>query len=428
MSHDDSHALRSYFLGLEMHGIKLGLSNIEQLLEAAGQPQRLFPAVHVAGTNGKGSVLAFLDAMLRAAGVHTGRFTSPHLMDVTERFLVDAKPIFSADLDVHIAFFRNAALAAGFSPTFFEMCTAIAFRHFAESRVEAGLIETGMGGRLDSTNVILPVATAITNIAFDHTAYLGNTLDKIAFEKAGILKPGVPVALTECQPGLCETILERAKAVDAPVMLLGRDFTYSVSGDPWKPSFSYDSGSLHLQDTPLALPGKHQGSNAAAATALACLLQPTFPNLNEAAIRHGLSSARWPCRNERVLEDPPVYMDVAHNAAGAAEVAQQYRNCVTVLSVSSDKDAAGIIRAISTASFTLILTAFTGGRSLPVERLSEAAAGHPHRIVPHLSDAIEEGLRLADAEHPLLITGSIYAAGEARRLLIERHGAAPLLF
>jgi dihydrofolate synthase/folylpolyglutamate synthase len=236
------------------------------------------------------------------------------------------------------------------------------------------------------------------------------------------------VAVTECQPVSCETILKRADAVGAPVLLLGRDFTYSISGDPWQPRFSYDSNSLHLQEVPLGLAGRHQGINAAAATALACLLQPAYPNLNEAAIHDGLSAARWPCRNERVLDSPPVYMDVAHNAAGAAEVAQQYRDCVTILSVSSDKDAAGIIRAVGPVSSLLILTSFAGVRSLPVERLSAAAAGHPHRVVPHLADAIEEGLRLADADHPLLITGSIYAAGEARKVLIERYGAAPVTF
>jgi dihydrofolate synthase/folylpolyglutamate synthase len=183
-----------------------------------------------------------------------------------------------------------------------------------------------------------------------------------------------------------------------------------------------------LKEVPLGLAGRHQGSNAAVATTLATLLRPTIPALDEKAIREGLSATRWPCRNERVLDTPPVYMDVAHNAAGAAEVAEQYQNCVTVLSVSSDKDAAGIIRAIATASSTLILTCFSGGRSLSTARLTEAAADHDYYVVPHLAEAIEEGLRLASPEHPLLITGSIYAAGEARRLLIEKHGAAPLAF
>jgi dihydrofolate synthase/folylpolyglutamate synthase len=163
-----------YLYSLELHGIKLGLDNITKLLAAAGDPHRAYPTLHVAGTNGKGSVVAMLDAIFRAAGYRTGRFTSPHLISVRERFLVNCEPISDASLDCHIEFFREIGESGAVSPTFFELCTAVAFREFAQRNVDIGIIEVGMGGRFDSTNVVSPVVSVITNIALEHTKYQGD--------------------------------------------------------------------------------------------------------------------------------------------------------------------------------------------------------------------------------------------------------------
>lgn len=418
-----------YLFGLELHGVKLGLSNITHLLSRADNPHHIYPTVHVAGTNGKGSVVALLDTMLRAAGYTTGRFTSPHLCDIRERFLVGGRLIPEDELDENITFFRDIAHSMAQSPTFFEINTAIAFRHFAQRPVDIALIEVGMGGRFDSTNVITPAAAAITTIALEHTRFLGNTLESIAFEKAGIIKSDVPLILTETQPGPRKVILDRAKALESPVTLLDRDFHFQLTGPSAKHQFSYQGARLSLGPVPLGLPGAYQGRNAAAATALAEALQPAFPALDHQSITQGLATALWPCRLERILDDPPVILDVAHNAAGARELAAVLEpQSIIILAVSADKDAAAILQTLAPKAATLILTEFTGTRALPLDALCQAAGPHPYRRAATLQEAIADGMALAAADHPLIIAGSLYAAGEARTILTNQYQARPLRF
>lgn len=419
---------REYLYGLELHGIKLGLDNISRLLEPAGEPQHRYPTIHIAGTNGKGSVAAMVDAMLQAAGYSTGRFTSPHLIELSERFLHNSTPITADELDAGVAFFRPIAQGMAPPPTFFEFVTAIAFRWFGQKDVDVGVIEVGMGGRFDSTNVVLPEVCAITNIDLEHTKYLGDTLEKIAFEKAGIIKPKIPVVVSESNRSPRDVILERARVLNSPVRLAGRDFTYGVSGPPFAQHFRYESATLRLGPTALGLSGSYQGENAATAVALAEILGRRFPNLTEKAIAAGLRDARWPCRLERVLDRPPVIIDVAHNAAGARKLAQELPPCVVILAVSSDKDAAAMAGAFASVARHLILSEFSGRRALPAHDLSSALRGFAHQVISPLSDAIEAGLALANESLPLVITGSIFTAGEARSLLIQSKGAAPLRF
>lgn len=423
-----SEALRDYLYGLTLHGIKLGLENIEYLLEGAGNPERRYPCVHVGGTNGKGSVLAFLHAMLQAAGHRAGRFTSPHIMDLAERFQVNGMLIPPEDLDENIAFVQHVAQGLPYPPTFFEACTAIAFRWFAQREVELGLIEVGMGGRLDSTNVIRPLAGAITNIDLEHTQYLGDTLEAIAFEKAGILKADVPFVVTEERPGPLGVIERRAQEAGARLMRPKRDFTFEIHGPPWAQRFTYNSAALSLHDVPLGLAGMHQGINAAAAVTLAEMCWETFRGLDERSIAQGLATASWPCRMERVLEAPPVIIDVAHNVAGAKRLVEAFEECVTILAVASDKNASGMIEVLAPISPTLILSVFDGKRALPLEDICAAAGNWPHLIAPDLGAAIRIGLERATNNRPLLITGSIYTAGEARRILVEHYSAPPLHF
>ncbi len=420
--------LREYLFSLTLHGVKLGLQNIRILLDAAGNPQDRYPTVHVAGTNGKGSVTAMVQAMLRAAGLRVGRFTSPHIMDLRERFQVGAVPISEEHLIEHIAYFRVLAERVNPPPTFFEMNTAIAFRHFEAARVDVAVIEVGMGGRLDSTNVITPAAAAITNIDLEHTQYLGDTLELIAAEKAGVVKPGVPLVVGETRPGPLAVILNRAAECAAPVSLLGRDFTYRLHGDPWRQRLDYCGTRLRFHDAPLGLAGVYQGENAAIAVALAEALQAQFPMLDEYAVREGLAAARWPCRMERVLENPPVIIDAAHNVAGARKLAESVGRCVIILAVASDKDARGMLAQLAPNTTGLILTAFSDKRALPLDALHELAADCPHECAPDLKTAIARGMAMASATSPLLIAGSIYTAGEARKILMDAYGAPPLLF
>ncbi len=472
---------RAFLAGLEMHGVKLGLDNITHLLGAAGNPHNGFPAIHVAGTNGKGSVLAFLDAMLTAAGYSTGRFTSPHLVELSERFMFGGRPIGERELDEHIAYFQHIAEAMTPPPTYFELVTAVAFRALQARGVDAGLVEVGMGGRFDSTNVLRPIVTAVTNIDLEHTKYLGDTLAKIAFEKAGILKPGIPAVVSEEKPEAQQVILERAAQVGAPARLINRDFRYwmdeaaagqlsllskeepgerhaaqqglplqgtsggchaTQQGPPLKGDsggcsfldtdphrlFSCEAGAWRIGPVRLGLAGGYQAENAATAVALAELLHRQFPRLTPESAAQGLQNARWPCRLERVLAEPPVYIDVAHNAAGAARLSKELPPCIVVLAVSSDKNAAAMIDALSPITRELILTEFTGSRALPLDRLREAAGRRAYRWEPSLPHALTAGMKLASPDCPLLVTGSIFCAGEARQLLVQSHHAAPLAF
>ncbi len=421
-------AARQYLFDLTLHGIKLGLDNIQALVHAAGDPHLAVPTIHVGGTIGKGSVCAMTAAMLQSAGYRVGRFTSPHLIDVSERFLVDGEPIAEEDLEENIAFFREAAAAIGRVPTFFEMTTAIAFRYFAREKVDAAIIEVGMGGRFDSTNVVSPVATAITNIDLDHTAYLGDTLAKIAFEKAGIIKPGVPCVTAERRPEAFDVFAARADEKGAPLLQLGRDFRAETSGSPWAQRLRFSSGILRLEDVPLALPGRYQSENAAVAAALASQLVGAFPLLNATHIAKGLAAASWPCRLERVLDAPPVYIDVAHNGAGARRLAELFEQCVIVFAASSDKDRDEMLAALQPCARHLILTEFDGKRSTPASELAALLQAGAYEIHTPIVAAITRGLELATPVCPLLITGSIYAAGEAREYLIRAHRAKPLRF
>ena len=419
---------REYLFGLMLHGVKLGLANIQYLLAQDGNPHLCYPTVHVAGTNGKGSTVAMLDAMLRAAGYRTGRFTSPHLIDVTERFQVDGAPTSDAALDAAILRFRELSAAMDHTSTFFEMNTAIAFHLFAQAKVEVGLIEVGMGGRLDSTNVVMPEATAVTSIALEHTQYLGDTLEKIAHEKAGIIKPGVPVVVGEEKPGPREVILARAAETGSEALVLGRDFQYTLGGSSWQPTFAYESEELTLGPVPLGLVGPYQGANAAVATTLARLMRHTFPRLDNEAIAAGLEQVRWPCRLERVLETPPVIVDTTHTVAGAAYLRQVFDHAITVLTVCSDKPARDIIAELAPFTDQFVLTRFAGKRAMALDDLRAAAEPHPTVCIDGMRAAIEEGMKLAGPNRPLLITGSVFAAGEARHLLATHFGVEPLRF
>ena len=419
---------RAYLYSLMMHGIKLGLENIQLLLDAAGHPETRYPTVHVSGTNGKGSVVAFLGAMLRESGYRVGTFTSPHLIDLEERFQINGQPATPARVDELIQYFQRAAGQPPRPPTFFELNTAMAFRFFELENVEIALIEVGMGGRFDSTNVIVPRACAVTSVDLEHTQFLGDSLEKIAFEKAGIIKPGVPVVIGETKPGPRAVLVARAAECASSAQLIGEAFDFRLSGTPLQPLFEYASGSLHIGPLPLPLIGPYQGANAAIAVRLAEMLQPEFTRLDADVLARGLSAARWPCRLERVLDAPPVIVDATHTPAGARYLRDVFDACTVVLSLASDKDARGILEAIAPLARHLILTEFEGKRAMPVEQLAAAAHGMAYETAPSIEAAIAKGVRLASDASPLLVTGSVFAAGETRRILCQQFGAPPLRF
>jgi dihydrofolate synthase / folylpolyglutamate synthase len=396
---------RAYLFSLEQFGIKFGLDNIRALLARFGHPERAFRSVHVAGTNGKGSVTAMIDAALRAAGRRTARYTSPHLLDLRERFVVDGEAIDERSLTSAIADARAAieSLRADgtleVQPTFFEVTTAIAFELFRRAQVEIAVVEVGLGGRFDATNVLMPDVSAITSIAFDHQLYLGSTLAAIAFEKAGIIKPGMPVVVGEMDREAFDVIEQVAAERSAPLIRAS----------------AADVGARAI-----GLAGAHQRRNAAVALRTLETLASRGVSVSATAIDAGLAGATWPGRLDlrRLADGRELLMDAAHNAAGAEALAAHVRADATgpaplVFAAMKDKDVEGMFRALLPVVSSLTVTRATNSRSADPDKLAQLA----RRIAPALSVTIEpsppQALESAWRSSPrILVAGSIFLLGD----------------
>ncbi|MBF0263041.1 MAG: bifunctional folylpolyglutamate synthase/dihydrofolate synthase, partial [Magnetococcales bacterium] len=318
MMDGESPVLRQLLERRPSETIRPGLTAIRRLLARLGDPHRHLSVIHVAGTNGKGSVIAFLEAMLRAAGVPVARFTSPHLHRFNERIRLDGHEIADADLDPLLA--ETLAADPDEETTFFELTTAAAFLHVArQARFKSGagivLLETGLGGRLDATNVVTPLLSIVTAIGLDHRDYLGPSLERIAFEKAGILKAGVPAVADTAGRDTMRVLWGVARRRGVPLEGAGRDFRRRIFADGlgWAGSWRFEDreGAMHLPKP--SLPGGHQYANAALAVAgLRLLRRQGVLGISDAAIRSGVEAARWPGRLERFPGPPPVWLDGAH--------------------------------------------------------------------------------------------------------------------
>jgi dihydrofolate synthase/folylpolyglutamate synthase len=398
----------SYLFGLGQFGIKFGLENISRIVERLGHPERAFQSVHIAGTNGKGSVTAMVDAALRAAGYRAARFTSPHLIDITERFVINGHPVSTDVLSAVIDDIRRAIDAMGeegvleVQPTFFEVTTAAAFELFRRADVDVAVLEVGLGGRLDATNVVAPVATAITSIAFDHEAYLGSTLRQIAYEKAGIIKRGVPVVLGPLEPEAASVINEVAFDRGAPVIHASAD---DVAG------FT------------LGLRGAHQQNNAAVALRLLEVLNTRGLSIAPAAIAAGLSNPDWPGRLDlrRLGDGREMLLDAAHNPAGAAALASYLKGAWNVplplvFAVMRDKDISTMLHALLPVVSRLVVTRASNPRSADpdgiVEQARSIAPGVPIAAEPSVSSALAAAWR---ASPRIVVAGSIFLLGDVLR-------------
>jgi dihydrofolate synthase/folylpolyglutamate synthase len=370
-----------------------------------GHPERSFASVHVAGTNGKGSVTAMVDAALRAAGHRAARYTSPHLVDLAERFVVDGRPVAHDALVSAVADVRDAveSLRADgtldVQPTFFEVTTAVAFELFQRAHVRVAVLEVGLGGRLDATNVVEPIATAITSIAFDHQRYLGETLREIALEKAGIVKPRVPVVLGPLDP-------EAARAIEQVAAERGAEIIRAIPDDA--------SGFA------LGLAGAHQRANAAVAVHLLRLLDARGIAVPAAAIADGLARPQWPGRLDlrRLPDGRELLLDAAHNPAGAAALASYLESDVRarqplVFAAMRDKAIADMFTALLPHVSRLVLTRASNARSAGPEMLADiaraTAPGLPIAIEPRVEDALASAWR----ESPrIVVAGSIFLLGD----------------
>jgi dihydrofolate synthase/folylpolyglutamate synthase len=407
----------------ERSGMRLGLEGIERLLERGGRPDRAFPSVLIAGTNGKGSTAAHLASIFRAAGLKTGLYTSPHLVRFNERIRVDGREIDDAVLEALLA--RWWPRFEDERPSFFEATTALCFDHFASASLDIAVVEVGLGGRLDATNVLTPRASVITTIACDHTEILGRTLRQIALEKAGIVKPGGTLVLGVRSREPRGAILEAARERGARVLRVGRDARHaSRSVTPLGTTFRLRTPSFAgTLTTPLL--GIHQGRNAALAALTADTVLREMGRPRAAigdAIARGIAVARWPARAELIDGDPPVLLDVAHNVEGATALAATVsaifpgRKVAVVAAFSRDKAHEAILRALGRVASRFTLTEFAGERATSADLLLRTApARHlTCEAVPSAPDAVAGSLAWARREGgAVLITGSFYLMPEA---------------
>ena len=404
--------------GLRRFGIILGLATIRSILNALGDPQNNFYSIHVAGTNGKGSVAAALSSILQQSGYRVGLYTSPHLVRFNERICINNRQI-SNDAVVKSYQAVQKAHLGNRTPTFFELTTAMAFYEFARRRVDWAVIETGMGGRLDATNVIDPVISIITNVSMEHRAYLGNTLARIAREKAGIIKQATPV-VTAIKQRQAKSVIQRiAGKKSAPLYMLGKNF--KVRRQP-AGGFSYYGIENTWHDMHTALQGHYQVENAALAIAACELLNKNHTSISQQSIRDGLIKTSWPGRLEIVSEHPMIILDGAHNLMAARELAKflgdnlAQRSITLVVGILDDKPYQSMLKSLLPVCSRVIVTRAKTDRALDPLRLFETAKKtlSDVRIVSDVAQAFTQAVAEADFNDVICIAGSLYVVGEAK--------------
>jgi dihydrofolate synthase/folylpolyglutamate synthase len=412
----------TYLFSLEHLGIKLGLDQIRALVQHLGHPDRAYRAITVAGTNGKGSVTAMIERGLRAAGYRTGRYTSPHLVRVEERVAIDGNPIAAGEFAEVVERVRHAADRLPAPPSFFEATTAVALEAFRQARVDVAVLEVGLGGRLDATNVVCPMGVTITSIDFDHEQYLGDTIDAIAREKAGILKPGATAVIAKNPPAVLEVLRSAADDVGAPYVYAPDGCEVTAQIEAGQTSLSLQTPYDQYDNMALALRGRHQVDNAVAAVrTLEELRARRELEVSSSAIREALADVEWPARLElRRWRGYDVLIDGAHNPAGAealaSYLAETYgRRLPIVFGAMRDKKVDRVIRALAGAASCLLCTAAATSRAASSSDLAalakELAPDVAVRDMPAPMTALAEAVTLGT---PVVVAGSLYLAGEIR--------------
>lgn len=415
-------ALRWLFK-LQRFGVKLGLDNMRELLGHLGDPHEKFRSVHVAGTNGKGSVCTFLSSALKEAGYKVGMYTSPHVVRYSERMQINGEEISDERMMGYINKVRPIAERMGEDPTkhptFFEFTTAMGFSYFADENVDIAVVEVGMGGRLDATNVIVPEVAVITHLALEHTEHLGKTLERIAKEKAGIIKPGVPVVSAEENPVVRKTCEER-----------GSELTVVEEEYPYERT-SFDSSGQRMwvgepsREFEIPLLGSYQLQNAVTAYAVLDLLRKGEHDVPAEAIRRGFANAKWPARLEVVRKNPMVIIDSSHNPDGMRSLKDALLETTKsdritfVVGVMSDKDVSPMLEAIAPVAGRIICTKPDYWRAMDPEEIGREARRFVDdvEIAPSVPEAIERAVALSGDDGVVCITGSIFMAGDATHYL-----------
>ncbi len=434
-----------YLFGLQRFGIKLGLENISALLKEFGNPHQSFPSIHIAGTNGKGSTAAFLAFILRQSGLRTGLYTSPHLINFSERIQINGRPIATERIVAltekirgqvtemeQKQIFRPYAGGSSWQPgadlekgrlTFFEFTTALMFLYFQEEKVDIAIIEAGLGGRLDATNVIDPLATLITSISKEHSQYLGKTVLEIAGEKAGIIKSRRPLLTSTTQSRVVSLFQKRCRELSSPLWIWGKDFEAreKETGEIDFRGRKHQWGNLRL-----GLAGSHQVRNAGLALAAVEVLVEAGFRIDERSLRQGLVETRWPGRLELIQTQPRILLDGAHNPGAtkilkkALQVGYPRKRLIVIFGSMADKDIPGMMAHIAPLADLLLLTQAENERAAPLNLLEAESSSYekPYRKFSTVEEALTQAMRTAGEEDLILVTGSLYIVGEVRAFLL----------
>lgn len=414
-----------YLDDMQMHKIKLGLGAMRSTLASVGSPEQICPAVHVAGTNGKGSVCSMLRSTATQSGYKTGLYTSPHLDSVRERFRIDSNYITKDDFTRLMETIRVSLGTRKI--TYFECTTTLAFLWFAENNCDLVLLETGMGGRLDATNVITPLLSIITTISLDHEQYLGDTIAQVAFEKAGIIKPGIPVISGVGDSAAQEVIECICKEREAPLSIRNKDFTLEIDAkDCWKWKSATDS--VSLPELQVHQPNSWQVDNISCAVAAAVNLRKAGFSISDDAIDRGIYNTKWPGRMELIDAGCSYLLDGAHNQAGVDYLIQslakyRYNKCIVIWASMGDKDFGTMLNNMSDVADVLLLTRPDSERAALTEDLYgqlKRTDGKTVRICSTVAEARLEAERYAGPDDLIVVAGSLYLIGEFRENLVGK--------
>jgi dihydrofolate synthase/folylpolyglutamate synthase len=420
-----------YLYNLKIYGMSLGLERIEFLLKSLGSPHKNMKAIHVGGTNGKGSVCAMLSSILSSAGYKVGLFTSPHLLEFEERIRINGEPILKEKLCSLVERLKPIAssmVAEGDfeHPTFFEIATAMAFLHFNDEDVDFAVLEVGLGGRLDATNVISPLVSVITSVSLDHTHVLGTTLGEVAGEKAGIIKEGIPVVCGIEQEEIIKMIENTCQKKKCQVLFSKNQAGYNVKETTIDyQKFDIDLNGSHYTDLKIPLLGEHQLRNAQIVIMIIELLKGMGVEIKEKDLREGFEKTKWPGRLEIIQKDPFIILDCAHNPSGMKSLGSVINNMfghpkkILVMGIMRDKDIPGIVKEAGSFADLIIITRPKFERAAEPELILNWAKKYCEdvKIIHNVAEAVNHAISTANSDDAVIISGSIFNVGEAMEFL-----------
>ncbi len=421
MGQDGYRKSLDYLYHLEKFGMIFGLTQVERILNVIGNPHKEIQAIHVGGTNGKGSTAAMMASILQKEGYRVGLYTSPHLSRFTERIRINGKEIEEEEVAALTQWMRKEIESAGVVPpfTFFDFTTAMALYYFGQKLTDLAILEVGLGGRLDSTNIVDPLISIITNVAKDHEEHLGRTILKIAKEKAGIIKKGRPLVTAATQAQVLRLFSKICQEKRAPYFRVGKEFRYVRAEDG---DFDYEGLNRKLWGVRLNLKGPHQIVNATTALGAMEVLDDLGYRVSTEAMTDGLRGVDWPGRLELVSASPKVILDGAHNPAGTLALKEslkrefEYQDLILLVGIMKDKDSRSMLHLLAPLADHIILTKPHTDRATPPPLLKKTLGrnGKKAEVEEDLKRAIDRGLSLTREEDLLCITGSLYTVGEAR--------------